>query len=177
MAAMGLAARHLVEDEEVVLDFHPHWKTLVGPAALVLVTVAVAGLLIAFVPAGGYRPAVRSVIAGLALVAVFAWFVVPLLRWRTTSYVLTTRRLVLREGILSRRGRDIPLTRVNDVSFSHTLLERLLGCGTLVVESAGERGRLVLREIPRVEYVHSELYRRVEDEQERLSRDEDQERR
>ena len=56
----------------------------------------------------------------------------PFLRWWTTVYVLTDRRLILREGLIARSGRDIPLGRINDVSFSHTAIERVLGCGTLV---------------------------------------------
>ena len=71
-----------------------------------------------------------------------------MLRWQTTSYQLTTRRLRLRYGILSRTGRDFPLIRISDVSFSHGLIDRLLGCGRLIVESAGEHGQLVLNEIP-----------------------------
>jgi uncharacterized membrane protein YdbT with pleckstrin-like domain len=86
----------------------------------------------------------------------------PFLRWWTTVYVLTTHRLILRQGIIARSGRDIPLARINDVSFSHTAIERVLGCGTLVVESAGERGQLTLTDIPRVEQIQRRLYELVE---------------
>ncbi len=106
--------------------------------------------------------------------AVFAWSVVPYLRWRTTTYELTTRRLRLRSGILSRSGRDFPLTRISDVSFSKGPVDRLLGCGRLVVESPGEHGQLVLTEIPRVAFVQSTLFQLVEDEQERLAREDRQ---
>ena len=97
--------------------------------------------------------------------------IVPLLRWRTTTYELTTKRLRTRYGIVTRRGRDIPLTRINDVSFEKGLLDRLLGAGRLVVESAGEHGQIVLTDIPRVEYVQATLFRLVEEEQRRLDRD------
>ena len=62
-------------------------------------------------------------------------------------------------GVFNRQGHDMPLTRLNDVSFQHTFWERLLGCGTLVVESAGERGQLTLTDIPKVELVQRTLYR------------------
>jgi hypothetical protein len=62
----------------------------------------------------------------------------------------------------------VPLARVNDVSFQHTLGERLFGSGTLTVESAGERGQVVLADVPRVESVQRRLYRLVEDENQRL---------
>jgi len=73
--------------------------------------------------------------------------------------------------IVTRHGRDIPLTRINDVSFEKGLLDRLLGAGRLVVESAGEHGQIVLTDIPHVEYVQATLFRLVEDEQRRLERD------
>jgi uncharacterized membrane protein YdbT with pleckstrin-like domain len=105
------------------------------------------------------------------LLAVIVWGVVPLLRWRTTSYELTTRRLRLRQGILSRSGRDFPLIRISDVSFSHGLIDRLLGCGNLIVESAGEHGQLILNQIPQVEQVQATLFQLVGEEQERLARE------
>ncbi len=84
---------------------------------------------------------------------------------------LTTRRLRVREGVLTRRGRDIPLVRINDVSFAKGPLDRLLGSGRLVVESAGEHGQIVLRDIPRVEVAQATLFRLAEDEQRRLERE------
>jgi uncharacterized membrane protein YdbT with pleckstrin-like domain len=81
---------------------------------------------------------------------------------------MTTRRVVTRTGVLSRKGRDVPMTRINDVSFSHTVVERIFGSGTLVIESAGERGQIVLSDVPHVEVVQRELYGLVEDETQRL---------
>jgi uncharacterized membrane protein YdbT with pleckstrin-like domain len=91
--------------------------------------------------------------------------VLPYLRWLTTRYVLTTDRLVIRSGILARHGRDVPLNRINDVSFSESVLERVLRSGTLVVESAGERGQISLTHVPHVQRVQRELYRMVEEHQ------------
>jgi uncharacterized membrane protein YdbT with pleckstrin-like domain len=71
--------------------------------------------------------------------------------------------VILREGVFSRDGRDIPMGRINDVSFSHNLIQRMLGCGTLTIESAGERGQVVLSNLPRVEKTQSVLYELVEE--------------
>jgi uncharacterized membrane protein YdbT with pleckstrin-like domain len=148
----------LSDDEAIVLETHPHWKTLVLPVLELLVICGVAGFLLAIVdPNIG-----KYVILGVAALLIVLAFVIPLLRWRTTLFVLTDRRVVVRTGILSRTGRDIPLTRVNDVTFSHNLIERMLGCGTLVVESAGERGQVQLTEVPKVEQVQRQLYELVE---------------
>jgi uncharacterized membrane protein YdbT with pleckstrin-like domain len=157
--------------ERLILRLHPHWKTLLRPILVLAVIAAAAPTLLVFVPVPAHTAAVRLAVSAVALVAAIIWFVIPLLRWWTTSYELTTRRLRLRKGILSRAGRDFPLIRISDVSFSHGLLDRMLGCGRLVVESAGEHGQLVLTEIPRVQEVQSTLFQLVEDEQARLARE------
>lgn len=94
----------------------------------------------------------------VALVVVAVLTVRPYLRWVTTHYVVTDRRLITRRGVVARTGRDLPLDRVSDISFSRSVLERLLGCGTLVVESAGERGQLVLEHVPHVEQVQRRIH-------------------
>ena len=104
------------------------------------------------------------------LLAAVVWFIVPFLHWRTTTYEVTTRRLRLREGIISRSGRDFPLNRISDVSFSQGLLDRMFGCGRLIVESPSENGRLVLTEIPDIRRVQGVLFQLVGDEEARLGR-------
>jgi uncharacterized membrane protein YdbT with pleckstrin-like domain len=162
----------LAEGERFVLRLHPHWKTLLRPSFLLALIVAATVALLVLLPTGHNLGAARIAIGAVALVAAIIWFGIPLLRWKTTSYELTTRRLRLRAGILTRTGRDFPLTRISDVSFSHGLIDRLVGAGRLVVESAGEHGQLVLNEIPQVEHVQATLFQLVQDEQERLAREE-----
>jgi uncharacterized membrane protein YdbT with pleckstrin-like domain len=160
---MGLAKSSLGEDEEIVLEFHPHWSTLVGTIFWAVATVAVAAVAIFFIPDGGAQTLIRLIVGAVAVVVILVVGFIPFLRWVTTSYTLTNRRFVLRHGILSRSGRDIPLTRINDVSFQHNLIQRMMGTGTLTVESGGENGQLVLKNIPRVEYTQNQLYRIVEE--------------
>ena len=107
---MGYPKKLLSEDEDVVLETHPHWKTLFLPILALLVTFGVGGFLWAVIDdeIGHY------VILGAAAVMLFFFFLVPFLRWRTTQFVITNKRVVVRTGILSRTGRDIPLTRADD---------------------------------------------------------------
>lgn len=162
----------LIEDEHLVLRLHPHWKTLVRPLAVAVLVIAVALVAEVLIPSGSAGNIGRLAIAVVAILVLMIWLMVPVLRWRTTVYELTSRRLRMRDGIITRYGRDIPLARINDVSFSKGLLDRLLGSGRLTVESAGEHGQIVLNDIPRVEATQSTLYRLVEEEQNRLERDE-----
>ena len=162
--------RLLGDDEEVVLDLHPHWKRILVPALLVPVVVGLATYLVFLVPDGSLHTPLRWAILVVAVLVLLRWSLWPFLKWLTTRYVLTNRRVVIRSGVLSRSGRDIPLTRVNDVSFRHSVVDRMLRCGTLTIESAGEQGQVVLPEVPDVESVQRQVLRRAEDESLRVAR-------
>ena len=159
------------EGEHSVLVLHPHWKTVLVPFVILVIVVVIAAVLLAVIPHNRLQGDERIAVGVVALVVAAIWTGVPFLRWRTTTYELTNRRLRLRKGILSRTGRDFPLIRISDVSFSQGLLDRVLGCGRLVVESPGEHGQLVLTEIPEVKRVQALLFQLVEEEQERLARE------
>jgi uncharacterized membrane protein YdbT with pleckstrin-like domain len=159
----------LTQDERLVLLLHPHWKTLIRPFAVAVLVIVIALIAEVLIPPNS-AAVERLVVAAVAILAVMLWLIVPVLRWRTTTYELTTRRMRVRSGIVTRQGRDIPLARINDVSFEKGLLDRLLGSGRLVVESAGEHGQILLNDIPRVEFTQATLFRLVEEEQRRLER-------
>lgn len=165
---MARIPRRLVADDEtVVMALRPHWKKLVRPALVLLAVSPLATYAIAVVPAGDAQPAVRVAILASAALVVLRWCAWPFVRWLATSYVLTDRRLITRIGVVTRAGHDVPLSRVNDVTFEHRgILERLLRCGTLVVQW-GEYGHLVLRHVPQVEHVQREIHELAEGEEQR----------
>ncbi|MEV0805060.1 PH domain-containing protein [Micromonospora sp. NPDC050200] len=152
----------LTEDEHVVLHLHPHWKALLRPILVLVLGVAavVAGWVL--LPEGDGGTIALYVIAGLVLALALWLGLWPFLVWRTTHYLFTNERVLLQQGVLSRDRRDIPLTRINDHAMSQRFVERLLGCGTLTIESAGERGQSVLRDVPSVGQVQTKLYELVE---------------
>ena len=170
MAGMA-STTGLVEGEQVVLRLHPHWKTVLRPILILAATIVALLAVLIILPAGHATALARLALGAVALLVLFIWTAVPLLRWRTTTYELTNRRLRLRAGILTRSGRDFPLAKITDVSFAQGVLDRLLGCGRLIVESPGENGQLVLTEIPQVQDVQSALFQLVGDEQARLARE------
>ncbi|GAC1330790.1 MAG: PH domain-containing protein [Mycobacteriales bacterium] len=163
IAGMGYPRRLLAEDEEVVREFRPHAKVLIVPAVLVVLVAGVTTYGEFAMPAGRFRAAGRAAVLVVAALLLVRYALVPYLRWLSTHFVLTSSRVVIRTGVLRRRGRDIPLSRINDVTFDRTVVERALGCGTLVIESAGERGAVTLRDVPHVMDVQSELYQLAED--------------
>ncbi len=148
----------MTADEKVVLHLRPHWKGMIMPTLVLLLAIAAVAAALVL----GWATTVVYIVAGVALIAVVIWSFWPWLVWRTTHYVFTNERIIFQHGVFNRDRRDIPLMRVNDHSMSQTFLERILGCGTLIIESAGERGQSVLREIPHVSIVQTKLYELVE---------------
>jgi uncharacterized membrane protein YdbT with pleckstrin-like domain len=163
--------RLLAEDEEVVRHLHPHGLTLFWPVVRFLVIVGAASFGMAAIPAGSQQGVFRLLVFVLAVVLLLVFVLVPLLRWRTTHYVITTHRLLFREGILARRGRDIGLSRITDVSYRQSLWERIINSGTLTIESAGEGGATVLRQIPDSEGVQQLLNHMVEEDADRRAQE------
>jgi uncharacterized membrane protein YdbT with pleckstrin-like domain len=168
---MAYPDKLLAEDEEVVRHLHPHWLTLFWPVVWFLVLVGGASFGMALIPAGRQQGIVRMLILAAALVLLLAVVLVPLLRWRTTHYVITTHRLLFREGILSRRGRDIGLSRIADVSYRQTLWDRIINSGTLTIESAGDSGATVLKQIPDSEGVQQLLNLMIEEDADRRAQE------
>jgi uncharacterized membrane protein YdbT with pleckstrin-like domain len=171
---VALSRRLLNEDEHVVATMRTHVKALLMPAVWLILVAALAGYASSFTT-GKAQPLQLALVWGVAVV-VLAWLVgKPFLRWLTTTYTLTTRRLISRTGILNRRGHDIPLSRISDVAYEHGLVDRVLGCGTLLVSDASERGTVRLHDIPHVEQVHlqlSDLLYRVGSDRVRINGDE-----
>ena len=151
---MGISKKLLSDGEHVVVSVRTHPKALIGPVALLILVVA------GVITAAMLQPEnsiVGLVVAVVAVPVVIVWVVIPFLRWTTSTYTVTNRRLITRSGILSRTGRDIPLFRINDVAYEKGLLDRLLGCGTLIISDASEKAGLVLPDIPIVEQVHLQI--------------------
>ncbi|WP_433347288.1 PH domain-containing protein [Micromonospora sp. CA-111912] len=152
----------LTEDEHVVLHLHPHWKSVVRPVLVLVLAVAAVVAAWILLPDGEASTIALYVVAGLALLLVLWFGLWPFLVWRSTHYLFTNERVLLQQGVLSRDRRDIPLTRINDHAMSQRFVERLLGCGTLTIESAGERGQSMLTDVPGVDRVQTKLYELVE---------------
>ncbi len=150
---MGLPADQLSPNERVVLETREHWKHLLGAILICAAAVVGLALVVAVSPDSGFLAWLDQAgwIAFVVVVAIFGLW--PVLGWWNRTYTLTTERLATRSGILRRKGRDIPLNRINDVAFDQGLLDRLVGCGTLRVSAASEEGTVVLNDIPHVHAV------------------------
>jgi len=160
---MGFPENVLAKDEKVERDLHPHWLTVVVPTifGLLLAAACIAIAVVTPDDTTGNRLQWGAVIV-LVLVAVPA-VIVPYLRWRTTHYVITSHRVMVRRGILTKNGKDITLSKITDVSFQQTVLDRLIRSGSLHIESAGDSPDENLANIPRSNDVQQLINRLVDE--------------
>ena len=153
---MAFPSKLLNEGEHVVVSTRTHVKALLG-ALVVLLLLAFATAFAAALINNNVDGTTQDVLMGvLAVVAVvvFVWYVLrKFVAWYTTTYTFTNRRFIQRSGFIAKEGRTIPLNRISGVDFEIGVIDRLFGCGTLVVSDASEQGTVPLNDIPRVEEV------------------------
>ena len=171
---MAYPEKILADDERVVEHLHPHWITLV-PATLWFLVLAAAtgfGLTEIFdnMDSGTGRLVVVAIVVVVAFVLLCWLTFAPWVRWRTTHYVFTTHRVLIRRGVFTHSGRDISLQRITDVGFTQTLWDRFVRAGTLSIESASEHGQETLSNVPNSEAMQQTLNRLIEQDGDRRAR-------
>ncbi len=136
---MTFAKKNLNEGETIALDMHPHWWYFAEPAFAVVGAI-VLGIWVATLDAGTWKDLLRWVMLPL-LVGTCLWLLYRAATWRTTNFVITSQRIIFRQGLIAKRGMEIPLDRLNNVNFNQSIFERMLGAGDLLIESGGEDGQ------------------------------------
>ncbi|MHA6511209.1 PH domain-containing protein [Tessaracoccus sp. Z1128] len=149
---MAIDKDQLGRDEVVIASMHTHVKALIGPALILILLGAGLGVSIALLPPA-WQPWATWVAIAVALVLFLFLVLIPFLRWITSSYTITDRRIITRHGIINKLGHDLPLRRINNVNYERSLTDRMLGCGTLILETAAGQP-LRLPDVPDVERVH-----------------------
>ena len=154
-SVMGIIERGLAPEEKLLINRHTHGKTLIKPVLIALLATAIAGAVIFFFDVGG---TILDITIGALWAGALVWFLVaPLIRWGTTHFAVTNRRVMYRTGVFNKSGIDIPIARINSVQFRHDFIDRMFKAGTLIIESASDEP-LEFNDIPRVEEVHALLY-------------------
>ncbi|MCL9757706.1 PH domain-containing protein [Frankia sp. AiPa1] len=147
----------LAPDEEVVVHLHPHWVSLIVPALWTVAALVFAVIGVFFAPGGVVQKPIQYLVLIVALGAIAYLGALPWLRQLTTHYVVTNRRLVIREGVVTRSGHDVPLARLIGATIAQSLFEQWVGSGRLIVDTGGQRGRIALSCVPHVERVQETL--------------------
>lgn len=160
---MPFPRKYLHESEEIVIDRKPHLWFLVKPilAAVAAVAVAIAAAQL-INPGDGSKNGYVTWAGLVPVVLAGLWLLEELLRWRTINFVVTTDRLIYRSGLFAKQGKEIPLERINDISFKQSVWERLIGAGDLLIESGGEQGQQRFYNVKKPFVVQNEIYRQIE---------------
>ncbi len=165
---MAYPAKLLAPGEFIHFETRPHWRGLLAPSFVFIIAVFIFSALFFWVSGNSaVGTALRIIIVIVFILVLILWAIVPFLRWLTTDYVFTDRRIIVRSGIVARQGRDMPLAKINDVSFSVSLLGRILNYGRLDIQSAGENEGLTIEDVPDVEDIQRNVYEFIEKDDER----------
>lgn len=150
---MAFPTKLLNEGEHVVVSTRTHPKALIGPVLVLLLLVVGIIVLSRFTDS-----TVIGAIVGAVSVGIVLWWVLrPFVDWLTTTYTFTNRRFIKRSGFIAKEGRTIPLNRISGVDFEIGVIDRIFGCGTLVVSDASTDGSVELSDIPDVEKVQLQV--------------------
>lgn len=168
---MPFPRRLLIENEELILELRPHWIAIVVPAIVTILVVAGWILALAYAPDDGTS---RSIVVwGASAIGVFLLIAFPVrkfIAWATSYFVVTSDRVIHREGWIAKRSMEIPLEAINDVRFHQGVFERLIGAGDLIISSASEFGRQVFGDIRNPEEVQRTISHQGELNKERMYR-------
>ncbi|MGA9159243.1 MAG: PH domain-containing protein [Actinomycetota bacterium] len=168
---MPFPRKLLIENEELVLELRPHWIALVMPAIVTILVIAGWILAVTYGPDSGTGRDVAFWGATAVAVFILFWFPVrKFVAWVTSYFVVTSDRIIHREGWIAKRSMEIPLEAINDVRFHQGVFERMIGAGDLIISSASEFGREVFGDIRNPEHVQKTIYQQGELNQNRMYR-------
>ena len=164
---MPFDPKNLHREEAIVLDLHPHWVMLAKGVTVVVITTAIGMWLLLGWDADGVLSDIVNVVAVVAIIASVLYLLQRWIAWVSTNFVVTTDRCIYREGIVAKRGVEIPLERINTIFFNQGFIDRMIGAGTLTIESAGENGVQTFSDVRDPISVQQVLYQQMEDNENR----------
>jgi len=168
---MPFPRKLLIENEQLVLELRPHWIALVMPAIVTILVIVAWSLAVSYGPDTGAGRDVTFWGATTIAIFVLIWFPVrKFIAWVTSYFVVTSDRVIRREGWIAKRSMEIPLEAINDVRFHQGVFERIIGAGDLIISSASEFGREVFGDIRNPEHVQKTIYQQGELNKDRMFR-------
>jgi membrane protein YdbS with pleckstrin-like domain len=147
--------KYLLPHEHQVITVRKHPAVLLKPILIVL-----AGLVVAAVISTTVGRHQSGVIGGvwIAWAILLLYLVEKVWEWSQDYFIVTSRRMLLATGVVTRKVAMMPLVKVTDMSFQRSTLGRLLGYGEFILESAGQEQALrVVDHLPYPEQLYLEV--------------------
>jgi uncharacterized membrane protein YdbT with pleckstrin-like domain len=157
---------HLLSGETVVATERQHVAVLVPAPLVAVICLGVLLVLIQLVPdqvSGTRVSGAKAIADAVVAVVVVAWYLFRVLRWRFQTYTLTSHRMILARGVISRVTESIALDRIQDTVVRRPFADRLIGAGSLEIQSAGRDGTEVLRLVPKPDRFYTQILQAIED--------------
>ncbi len=129
---MGYVERHLLPGERVVYRTRLHWVLFVKPVLLILV-----GIVLAVVLRQVAEPPWLWMVGGAVVLAGVGWWLVHYVEVMTSEFAVTSSRLILKVGLISRYTTELLLTKVESIGVQQGLTGRVLNFGDLTVTGTG----------------------------------------
>jgi uncharacterized membrane protein YdbT with pleckstrin-like domain len=162
LTAMSYPEDALAAHEKLVLNLHPHPWVLAGPAILLVLATA------AGIAALGFAwPLPVVILIVVAIVVAAGWFLAKFAVWYSTYFVLTSDRVMAREGVFNQKSIEMPLENVNTVLSDQSVIERIMRIGDIEIESASKDGTQRFEDIRRPSDVRKEIYVQKEENENR----------
>ena len=159
---MPYPKKNLNANESIALDMHPHWWYFAEPAFALVVSIVIGIVVLTQTDSGSSARKAGGWIALILLVVTAFWLLGRYLKWVTTNFVITSQRMIFRQGVFAKSGIEIPLDRVNNVNFNQSVFERMLGAGDLLIESASEDGQQRFTDIRHPDKVQNLVHAQME---------------
>lgn len=129
---MGYVERHLLAGERVVYKTRLHWVLFVKPALLVL-----AGVILMVLLRQVQDPRWLWIFGAAVALIGLVWAFVHYIEVMTSEFAVTTSRLILKVGLISRYTTELLLAKVESIGVQQGLIGRLLNYGDLTVTGTG----------------------------------------
>jgi membrane protein YdbS with pleckstrin-like domain len=136
--------KYLIPSERAVVVTRRHWASMAKVGAGCAAVFLLALLIVLYLSEEQFF----AVIGVLGLLGSLAWFGFAWWFWATEEFVITDKRVLVVNGVITRRVGIMPLTKVTDLTYERSVMGRLLGYGVFIMESAGQH-----QAMSRIEYL------------------------
>lgn len=153
----------LIAGETVIKRMRPHWIVLVPIIAIFVIFTSIYVFLFMLIQDnvhGIFKDIFLWTITLIYIPSTLLLTMKRLIWWITTKYLFTTKRIVTRTGLFVVKGESIALNKVQSIQFEKTLLERLVGSGSLVIESASENEIRIIF-VTQAEQIQQQIYAQI----------------
>jgi len=105
-----------------------------------------------------------TIIITILILALVIWVIWDLISWKFTKYMITNQRVLIQKGVMTKQRTYIHYEKIQDITVSQSLSERLFKSGDIEIFGGHEVTRLLLKNIPHPERIENMINQKIEGE-------------